>query len=505
MAHAGGIVIDHNDTDITALTQAAMSNAKAELHIAYGHTSHGSQLTTGMNGLVDFANGGGLGLSLPHDFFAWNNGGSGGALDLHDYAMAGDCGYYPQWVNNTTNYLNNPAHSDVNVIIWSWCGQVSSKYASGTLHSEYLTPMTNLEAAYSDVTFVYMTGHVDHWDDANNKAANQVIRDYCAANDKVLFDFADIESYNPDGVHYEFPGDDCDYYASRYGSRLGNWADQWQAAHVEDVDWYNCTSAHSRALNANRKAYGAWALWTDIAADVPTGGQFSDYGIAASGAGGGTAASILDGEASTARVINQTWRAPGAGEGPLAGDVLTLDGISPNPADELFVLQMSYDPAAGDNVCLGWYDAGQWVNAVEGNSDGGAGASFVDGAYGGALLLGCWGVDPAAHQAWAVLDHNSDFAVITLPSGDTNGDGDVDIGDYNTLLAEFGRTDPGALSADFNGDGIVDISDFALLRAHYGEGVAPAGGFGETITTPEPGTAILVLTGLAAVVRRRRK
>lgn len=64
------IVIDHLDTDITALTESAIDRAKAKLHIAYGHTSHGSQLTTGMSGLVGFAN--------------------GGALDLHDYAMAGN-------------------------------------------------------------------------------------------------------------------------------------------------------------------------------------------------------------------------------------------------------------------------------------------------------------------------------------------------------------------------------------------------------------------------------
>jgi hypothetical protein len=181
---AGPIIIDHTTTDITQIPQTAIELAKANLHIAYGHTSHGSQLTTGMNGLVAFANGGGLGLSLPTDIFDWNNGGSDGALDLHDYAMGGDVGYYPQWVNNTRNYLNNPANTDVNLIIWSWCGQVDNKYANGTLDSEYLTPMAQLEADYPHVTFVYMTGHVDILDDADNKAANQMIRDYCTANNK---------------------------------------------------------------------------------------------------------------------------------------------------------------------------------------------------------------------------------------------------------------------------------------------------------------------------------
>jgi len=502
MARAAGVLIDHNDTDITVLTEAAMNNAKAKLHIAYGHTSHGSQLTTGMNGLVDFANGGGLGLSLPGDFFEWNNGGAGGGLDLHDHAMGGDCGYYPEWVDNTTNYLNQPAHSDVNVIIWSWCGQVDGKYRSGTLGSEYLTPMTTLETAYPDVTFVYMTGHVDHWDDVDNKAANQVIRNYCATNNKVLFDFADIESYGPDGTYYEFPNDNCDYY-DWGGTKLGNWAEEWQGSHVESVDWYNCASAHSKPLNANRKAYGAWALWTDIAADVPTEGRFSGYQIAASDAGGGTTASILDGTAATARVIDQSWRAPGAGESQCAGDVLTLDGISPNPADELFVLQMSYDPADGNNVCLGWFDEGQWVNAIEGNSDGGAGESFVDGPYDGNLLLGCRGVDPATHEAWAVLDHNGCFAVITLPLGDTNGDGIVDAIDCSNLVAQFGDV-PGAESADFNGDGFVDLEDFAILRGNFGFGVPSAPDGDRAAPIPEPATLIMLAGGLPLLLKRKR-
>jgi len=257
------IIIDHNCVDITQIPESALNAARSNLHIAYGHTSHGSQLTTGMNGLVAFANGGGKGLSLPADIFAWNNGGTSGALDLHDYAMGGDCGYYPQWRDNTINYL--ASHGDVNVIIWSWCGQVDSKYREGKLHSEYLTPMAALETTYPAVKFVYMTGHVDHWDDADNKAANQVIRDYCNTNGKILYDFADIESYDPNGTFYAFPHDNCDYYVSSSGSRIGNWATTWRSSHTENVDWYSCSSAHSDALNANQKAYAAWWLWAKLA------------------------------------------------------------------------------------------------------------------------------------------------------------------------------------------------------------------------------------------------
>jgi hypothetical protein len=184
--------------------------------------------------------------------------------------MALDVGYYPLWVNETREYLDS--NPDVNVIIWSWCGDVDNKYVAGTLDSEYLTPMSLLEIDYPAVTFVYMTGHVDHDSDANNKAANQMVRDYCINNNKVLYDFADIECYDPDDTFFEFPHDNCDYYESESGSLLGNWAIEWQNLHTENVDWYVCDSAHSQPLNANQKAYAAWWLWVSISGyDIPSG------------------------------------------------------------------------------------------------------------------------------------------------------------------------------------------------------------------------------------------
>jgi len=268
------LVVDHNCTDITLIPEWAIDAAKASLHIGYGHTSHGSQLTSGMTGLVAFSNSGGLGLSFPQDIFAWNNGGTGGALDLHDGAMGGDVGYYPQWVDETRAHLGPPdsqtgrgtSEPNVNVIIWAWCYQVPSKYTAGTLGSEYLDPMTQLELDYPGVVFVYMTGHLNHGKDAATTAGNQVIRDYCVSNNKVLYDFEAIECYDPDGVFYEYPNDNCDYYDAppTEGVVLGNWAVEWQDSHTEGVDWYDCLSAHSEPLNANRKAYAAWWLWASL-------------------------------------------------------------------------------------------------------------------------------------------------------------------------------------------------------------------------------------------------
>jgi hypothetical protein len=275
---SNAFIVDHACTDLRQIPQSAIEQAKASLHIAYGHTSHGSQITDGMSGLVAFANNGGLGLSLPANIFAWNNGGTNGALDLHDYAMGGDVGYYPDWVNNTTAYLNNPANADVNVIIWSWCGQASG-YTQQQMIDYYLAPMTQLELDYPNVKFVYMTGHLDGTGQTGNlNLRNQQIRDYCIANNKTLYDFTDIESYDPDGLVNYMPllcNDNCDYDSDNDGTRDKNWATIWQNSHTLNVDWYSCSAAHSQSLNGNRKAYAAWWLWARLGGWNPAACDYS--------------------------------------------------------------------------------------------------------------------------------------------------------------------------------------------------------------------------------------
>ncbi len=262
--------------DLKAIPESAIIAAKDTLHIAYGHTSHGSQITKGMESLVGFMSSQGYDSNL----FAWNNGGTDGALDLHDYAMTGDLGDYPEWVDRTRYYLDISANSDVNVIIWSWCGDVSD-YTEQNMIDKYLIPMTLLETEYPHVSFVYMTGHLDGTGLSGNlHLRNQQIREYCSDNNKVLYDFEDIESYDPDGSYYgdRYATDACNYDYDDNGSTSQsgdesplpidgdrNWAIDWQNSNDINIDWYDCVSVHSQPLNANQKAYAAWWLWARIA------------------------------------------------------------------------------------------------------------------------------------------------------------------------------------------------------------------------------------------------
>ncbi len=301
----GSRVADHTVIDWVRggrLPASAVNQAKASLHIGYGHTSHGSQLVDGMNGLVAFANGAGCGgaYSGNPDLFAWNRGGSGGALDLREgdgYGtgdMDHDCGYYDNtnnWVRETREYLDDPANGDINVIIWSWCGQAAG-YSAEYMNEAYLDRMAELETEYPDVIFVYMTCHLNgSGPDGDLHQRNEQIRAFCASGNRWLFDFADIESFDPDGTAYntaEHHADDaCCYDADHDGdietvpdnestpedesdptTPIGadrNWARDWQAAHAPDTDWYDCGAAHSISLNANMKAYAAWWLWCRLA------------------------------------------------------------------------------------------------------------------------------------------------------------------------------------------------------------------------------------------------
>ena len=253
------IIIDHTSTHLDEIPLDAIQDAKSSLHIAYGHTSHGSQITTGMSSLTSFA-----GAPYGGSTYTFNDGGTGGALDFDDgIPGASDLGNpdYTTWATATRTYLDS--HPDVNVIMWSWCGQADTSAAN---INTYLTLMNQLETDYPDVQFVYMTGHlVGSGESGNLNQRNEQIRAYARANNKILYDFADIESYDPDGlVNYMKlnANDNCDYTLNGVSR---NWATEWQASHTLNVDWYQCSAAHSQPLNGNQKAYAAWHLWARLA------------------------------------------------------------------------------------------------------------------------------------------------------------------------------------------------------------------------------------------------
>lgn len=114
----------------------------------------------------------------------------------------------------------------------------------------------------------------------------------------------------------------------------------------------------------------------------------------------------------------------------MASDVVSLTGFTPG---EKFVLQMNYVPTQFDEaqnrfeaaIHVSWLnpaiDGGTWENATYGNSSRDPAALWnYDGSWAASgydTKLGSWGVDTTNHVVWAVLDHNSEFAVAPEPAG----------------------------------------------------------------------------------------
>ena len=252
------IIIDHNCISLEKIPVEWINKAKSNLHIAYGYSSYGSQLLTGMSGLGVFKG----------DPYLWKDIPTDGSLEIRDSILGGDLGTKGDltWQGTTKSYLDDFRNKAYNVIIWSWGDGVSTNTEQGI--TAYLDAMNQLEKNYPGVQFVYMTGHLDGTGvNGTLNKNNEQIRKYCRDNNKILYDFADIESYDPNGNYYLDKGTDdaCNYDSNGDGINDSNWAIKWQNTHAVNIDWFNCVSAHSQPLNANMKAYATWWLWARLA------------------------------------------------------------------------------------------------------------------------------------------------------------------------------------------------------------------------------------------------
>lgn len=131
---------------------------------------------------------------------------------------------------------------------------------------------------------------------------------------------------------------------------------------------------------------------------------------------------LYDGRPTT-KHVNTGWT-PGKATVPkqmdnTASDMLTLWGLADLGTEtaDTFTLSLSYAPAKAIPEHLGQglfglatRDAdGRWINAVDKNFGGVK--QFVKGPWQEGYELGAYGIDPSTKTAWAVINHNGDFAV----------------------------------------------------------------------------------------------
>ncbi len=272
LIHSQSLIIDHTCADLSAIPENWIDSAQVKLKVTYQHTSHGSQLVSGITAIETTYGG-------VYEFTS-----SGYGLDssvfLNDHGMpgAGDLGHNGNlaWVDATTEVLDDP-ECNRNVVMWSWCGGVSDNDSTGIY--TYLNAMSSLELSYPDIHFIYMTGHLDGGGaNGNLNLMNNLIRDYCTANDKILFDFADIESYAPDEPQNYMKWcalDGLNYDSTCINPWNGpNWGEEWITSHPDHpyVSVTNaCTEcAHSSSpseakLNCVLKGNSFWWMMAALA------------------------------------------------------------------------------------------------------------------------------------------------------------------------------------------------------------------------------------------------
>ncbi len=254
------VIVDHTCTDLSGIPDQWREAALATLRVGYSHTSHGSQIITGIEALRDL------------EGSPWTFSSSWGfepGVFLNDQCFGeGDLGHEGDtwWYEATRAVLDDP-RCDRNVVMWSWCGGVSDNSPQGI--QAYLDAMSDLEQRYPQVRFVYMTGHLDgSGPHGNLHQRNEQIRAFCRQHGKTLFDFADIERFDPSGQDYLGRGatDGCDYDEGAH-----NWADEWCEAHPHHELTLQARAicddccAHSKPLNCVLKGRAFWWLMARLA------------------------------------------------------------------------------------------------------------------------------------------------------------------------------------------------------------------------------------------------
>ncbi|MCB9495510.1 MAG: hypothetical protein H6686_01300 [Fibrobacteria bacterium] len=280
-------MIDHRHAVLKDIPLAAIQQAKDSLHVAFGHTSHGSQLLcangTGSAGLNALAGVDGVYATSPE--------GRGGTLHVFEGSgyqdnghlagdwMTGDAGWDAlegatglRFVGETREFLGSPdaagrgsRRPDFNVVMWAWCGQVS--WHGDEFFAHYLSGMDSLRAEYRGVTFVLMTGHLDGTGSSGQlHRRNQTIRGHAREHGYWLYDFADLDRFDPDGNDYLDRGvtDGADYDSDGDGTLDANWARAWTETHPSEVGT-GFEAEHTEPLAGQIKTVAAWWLFASLA------------------------------------------------------------------------------------------------------------------------------------------------------------------------------------------------------------------------------------------------
>ncbi len=119
----------------------------------------------------------------------------------------------------------------------------------------------------------------------------------------------------------------------------------------------------------------------------------------------------------------------------------------------------------------------------------------------------------AAGSEWADLDLDGDFddddtsayveGILGLLMGDANLSGQIEQGDLDAVLANWGQSGKGWADGSFGTDGFVDQADLDIILQNWGSTAAPSFAANPGVV-PEP-SSVAALAAIGAVALRRRR
>ena len=203
------LIIDHTCEGLSQVSPEWIDSVQAGRRLHYAHTSHGGQLVTGLY-LIEIDDPA-YSYVLDDSYLPYENGAFCifNGQETETYITPELYWRTEQGINYTRDVLDhNPT---INTSMWAWCTQLDSYTEAET--ADYLDSMSVLEEEYPDVIFIYMTGNAQATgpEGYNRYLRNEQIRAFCGANNKALFDFADLDSWWFNPVTEEWEHETYDY------------------------------------------------------------------------------------------------------------------------------------------------------------------------------------------------------------------------------------------------------------------------------------------------------
>jgi hypothetical protein len=240
-ARAKAQTADHTTLDVASIPQTALDSARSQ-RMSLDHASVGGNIKQGMDGLQSAD---GARYSYPNWY--WHSRGNPGWQAKVDQ--------FVQWVNT------NAASYDVFMMKFCYIDQAAD-------FAYYRDQMLALESQHASKTFVWWTMPLMTSADAQRNSFNASVRSYAAANNKPLYDIADIESHDPSGALVDQSGE-------------AMFAD------------YSSDGGHLTAAGEERAARALWWLMSRISgwAPDPAAGDGGAGSLATGGRASGTGGS----------------------------------------------------------------------------------------------------------------------------------------------------------------------------------------------------------------------